>query len=63
MMLNVNIDHGEDYGFPKILPQRLNNLYQNSREVKEWFEEQGYPKDLFEKNKWTITSRQISLPQ
>ena len=63
MKLNVNIECGENYGFPKILPQRLNNLYQNSREVKEWFEEQGYPKDLFEKNKWTITSRQISLPQ
>jgi hypothetical protein len=62
-MINVNIDRGEDYGFPKILPQRLNNHYQNSKEIKEWFLEQGYPKDLFEKNKWTITSRQISSQQ
>jgi len=63
MMLEVYIQNGVDYGFPKILPERLNNLYQNSREVKEWFLEQNYPGDLFEKMKWTITTRQILPPQ
>ena len=63
MTLEVTIQDGTYYGFPKILPERLNNLYQNSKEVKEWFLEQNYPSDLFEKNKWTITTRQISQQQ
>jgi hypothetical protein len=59
MMLDINIKCGEDYGFPKILPARLHNHYQNSREIKEWFEEQGYPKELFQKNKWTISTKKL----
>jgi len=62
-MLEVDIQDGKSYGFPKILPDRLHNCYQNSREIKEWFEECGYPPNLFENNKWTITSRRISQQQ
>lgn len=59
MKLNINIDGGEDYGFPRQLPERLHNLYQNSPELKTWFLEQGYPDKLYEQNKWTITTQKI----
>ena len=59
MNLQVNIKDGESYGFPKILPERLHNCYQNSVELKWWFLEQGYPKELFHTNVWTITTKQV----
>jgi len=55
MTLTINIKNGEDYGFPRMLPVRLHNVYQNSLDLKNWFLDNGYPTDLFEKNKWTIT--------
>lgn len=58
MTLQIDIAEGEPYGFPKVLPERLNNHYQHSRELQEWFQECGYPKQLFDKNKWTITTKQ-----
>lgn len=59
MNLEIDIKSGSDYGFPKQLPQRLHNSYQHSRELQEWFLECGYPKELFDKNKWTITTKQV----
>lgn len=60
MNLQINIDGGEAYGFPRQLPERLHNLYQNSLPLKEWFLEQGYPNELYEQNKWTITTIKIT---
>jgi len=58
--LLINIAQGIDYGFPRELPQRLHNMYQNSRELKEWFLECGYPQPLFEKNVWTIAVTKLN---